>query len=39
MEPVPGQKVFVEAYWLDTATGFAGQVARESVIVTGESSE
>ena len=37
VEPVPGQKVFVEAYWLDTATGFAGQVARESVIVTGES--
>ena len=29
-------KVFVEAYWLDTSTGFAGQVAKEAVIVTGE---
>ena len=38
VEPVPGQKVFVEAYWLDTATGFAGQTTRTSVIVTGESS-
>jgi hypothetical protein len=37
VEPVPGQKVFVEAYWLDTSTGFAGLEARESVIVTGES--
>lgn len=37
VEPTPGQKVFVEAYWLDTVTGFAGQVARTSVIVTGES--
>ena len=36
VEPTPGQKVFVEAYWLDTSTGFAGQVAREAVIVTGE---
>jgi hypothetical protein len=36
VEPTPGQKVFVEAYWLDTDTGFAGQVAREAVIVTGE---
>ena len=38
VEPVPGEKVFVEAYWLDTATGFTGQAARESVVVTGESS-
>lgn len=37
VEPVPGQKVFVAAYGLDTATGFAGQTARTSVIVTGES--
>ena len=37
VEPVPGQKVFVEAYWLDTSTGFAGLEARKSVIVTGES--
>ncbi len=38
VEPVPGQKVFVEAYWMDTSTGFAGLEARKSVIVTGESS-
>lgn len=37
VEPVPDQKVFVEAYWLDTSTGFAGLEARTSVIVTGES--
>ena len=36
VEPTPGQKVFVEAYWLDTSTGFAGQVMRDSVIVTGD---
>ena len=36
VEPVVGQKVFVEAYWLDTSTGFAGLEARETVIVTGE---
>ena len=36
VEPTPGQKVFVEAYWLDTDSGFAGQVAKEAVIVTGE---
>ena len=33
----PGQKVFVETYWLDTSTGFAGIEARDTVIVTGES--
>ncbi len=38
VEPVPGEKVFVEAYWLDTSTGFAGLEARETVVVTGESS-
>lgn len=38
VEPVPGEKVFVEAYWLDTSTGFSGLECRESVIVTGESS-
>ena len=38
VEPVPGQKVFIEAYWLDTSTGFTGQVFKDSVIVTGESS-
>ncbi len=37
VEPVPGEKVFVEAYWLDTSTGFTGLEARTSVIVTGES--
>ena len=37
VEPTPGQKVFIEAYWLDTATGFTGQVYKDSVIVTGES--
>ena len=38
VEPSPGQKVFIEAYWMDTATGFTGQVFKDSVIVTGESS-
>ncbi len=37
VEPTPGQKVFIEAYWLDTSTGFTGQVFKDSVIVTGES--
>lgn len=37
-EPVPGQKVFVETYWLDTETGFTGQPVRDFVVVTGESS-
>lgn len=38
VEPTPGQKVFIETYWLDTSTGFTGQVFKDSVIVTGESS-
>ena len=38
VEPTPGEKVFVESYWLDTSTGFTGQVLQDSVIVTGESS-
>ena len=38
VEPTPGQKVFIECYWLDTATGFTGQIFKDSVIVTGESS-
>ena len=38
VEPTPGQKVFIECYWLDTTTGFTGQVFKDSVIVTGESS-
>lgn len=38
VEPVPGEKVFVETYWLDTSTGFTGQVFKDTVIVTGESS-
>jgi len=29
VQPVPGQKVFIEAYWLDTSTGFAGQPIQE----------
>ena len=36
VEPTPGQKVFVETYWMDTSTGFAGQPIQDSVIVTGE---
>ena len=36
VEPTPGQKVFVETYWMDTSTGFAGQSVQDSVIVTGE---
>ena len=38
VEPTPGQKVFIESYWLDTSTGFTGQVFKDSVIVTRESS-
>ena len=37
VEPMPGEKVFVEIYWLDTSTGFTGMEAREMVVVTGES--
>lgn len=37
VEPVPGQKVFIEAYWMNTETGIGGQVFKDSVIVTGES--
>ncbi len=37
VEPVVGEKVFIEAYWLDTSTGFAGQPIQEYAIVTGES--
>lgn len=33
---IPGQKVFVELYWLDTETGFTGQSERDSVICAGE---
>ena len=36
VEPVVGQKVFVEAYWLDTSTGFTGQVRQDVAVVTGE---
>ena len=36
VEPVPGQKVFVESYWMDTSNGFAGQPIQDFVIVTGE---
>lgn len=32
VEPTPGQKVFIETYWLDTATGFTGQVYKSSTI-------
>ena len=38
VEPVPGEKVFIETYWLDTSTGFTGQPFQNTVIVTGESS-
>ena len=38
VEPVPGEKVFVETYWLDTSTGFTGQIQKDAVVVTGESS-
>ena len=37
VEPTPGQKVFIEAYWMDTSTGFTGQIFKDAVIVTGES--
>ena len=38
VEPTPGQKVFIETYWMDTSTGFIGQVYKDAIIVTGESS-
>lgn len=31
--PAVGQKVFIETWWLDTETGFAGQVRKDSVMV------
>ena len=37
VEPVPGQKVLIEAYWMNTQTGIGGQVFKDSVLVTGES--
>lgn len=37
VEPVVGEKVFIEAYWLDTSTGFAGQPIQEYAFVTGDS--
>lgn len=37
VEPVPGEKVFIETYWLDTSTGFTGLECRDTVVVTGES--
>ncbi len=37
VEPVPGEKVFIETYWLDTTTGFTGLECRDTVVVTGES--
>ena len=37
VEPVPGQNVFIEAYWMNTQTGIGGQVFKNSVLVTGES--
>ena len=38
VEPTPGQKVFIETYWLDTSTGYTGQTNRDYVVCTGESS-
>ncbi len=36
VEPVPGQKVFIETYWMNTDTGIGGQVFKDSVMVSGE---
>lgn len=36
LSPVKGQKVFIETYWLDTSTGFTGQVLKDAVVVVGE---
>ena len=36
VQPVPGQEVFIESYWMDGATGFAGQVRQDMAIVTGD---
>lgn len=30
VEPVPGQKVFIETYWMNTQTGIGGQVFKNS---------
>ena len=32
VEPAVGQKIFIQTYWLDTSTGFAGLECRDSVI-------
>lgn len=36
IKPTPGQKVFIEVYYMNTDTGMTGQVLKDSVIVTGE---
>lgn len=33
VEPAVGQKVFIEMYWMDTETGFTGEVQKGSVVV------
>ena len=38
VEPTVGEKVFIEAYWMDTATGFTGQAQKATAVVTGDSS-
>ncbi|MBR1699659.1 MAG: hypothetical protein IJ714_07745 [Bacteroidales bacterium] len=30
--PVVGEKIFIEVYWMDTATGFAGEATKGSVV-------
>ena len=36
LSPVKGQKVFIETYWLDTSTGFTGQIFKDAVVVVGD---
>lgn len=37
IEPILGDKVFIETFWMDTSTGFTGPVSRDITVVTNES--
>ena len=32
VSPIPGQKVFIECYWMDTSNGFVGQTYKDSAL-------
>ncbi len=38
VNPTPGAKVFIESFWMDTSTGFTGQVFKDMAVVTNDSS-